>query len=70
MTVSGLSLEDKQILDKAYARLGEANAILNFLGQHFQEKYKLTPQNYITPDGEIHTREQSPDGFEMMEVPV
>jgi hypothetical protein len=46
---------DKELLRRAMMRVQSANDTLNFLSDHFRDKYGLTPQNQITPDGQIIT---------------
>jgi hypothetical protein len=46
---------DKELLRRAMARVASANDTLQFLSDHFRDKYGLTPQNQITPDGHIIT---------------
>jgi hypothetical protein len=48
-----IDLYDKQLLDRANAKLAEANTILQFLADYFREKYKLEYGTQITPTGEI-----------------
>ena len=44
---------DKKLLQKANHTLATANAILQFLADHFRDKYHLPEANQITPDGVI-----------------
>lgn len=48
-----LEHEDKLLLRRAYQRMDSANEIMRFLSDHFRDKYGLTPENQITPDGRI-----------------
>lgn len=48
-----LDESDIQLLRKGMERLSIANEIMRFLSDHFRDKYGLTPNNQITPDGEI-----------------
>jgi len=57
-----LSLEDKELLSRAYSKVESANSILQFLGEHFQKKYGLQFGEQITPNGEIVS--QSTNGIE------
>lgn len=51
-----LDSADKKLLQRAYVSLSEANAIMHFLSEHFRDKYGLTQENQITPDGQIITK--------------
>jgi hypothetical protein len=44
---------DKQLLQRGMQRLNSANEIMRFLSDYFRDKYGLTPEHQITPDGEI-----------------
>lgn len=44
---------DKVLLQRGIQQLTTANAIMQFLSDHFRDKYGLTPENEITPDGRI-----------------
>jgi hypothetical protein len=46
---------DKLLLRRAYEKVASANEIMRFLADHFRDKYGLTPENQITPDGRIIT---------------
>lgn len=48
-----LDSADKVLLQRAYAKVQSANEIMSFLADHFRDKYGLTPDNQITPDGRI-----------------
>lgn len=48
-----LDASDKVLLRRAMMRLDSANEIMRFLSEHFRDKYGLTPDNQITPDGQI-----------------
>jgi hypothetical protein len=50
-----LSTEDKELLAEAHMQYNIANAILQFLGTHFQKKYKLQYGETITPEGKIES---------------
>ena len=51
-----LDESDKAMLRKVQQKLAEANAVLQFASDFFREKYGLTPDNEITPDGRIVTK--------------
>jgi len=57
-----ISIEDKELLSRAYSKVESANSILQFLGEHFQKKYQLQIGEQITPFGEIVS--QSTNGIE------
>lgn len=44
---------DLILLRRATEKLNGANEVLRFLSEHFRDKYGLTPDNQITPDGQI-----------------
>lgn len=44
---------DKQLLARAYTNIQTANDIMRFLADHFRDKYGLSSDNQITPDGII-----------------
>lgn len=44
---------DKILLQRGIQQLTTANAIMQFLSDHFRDKYGLTPASEITPDGRI-----------------
>lgn len=44
---------DIVLLQNAISKVREANAILNFVSDHFRAKYKLPDGASITPNGEI-----------------
>lgn len=44
---------DKLLLQRAMKRLESANDVMRFLSDHFRDKYMLTPDHQITPNGEI-----------------
>lgn len=48
-----LSPEDKVLLQRANEKMSAANEVLRFLADYFRDKYGLTPDNQITPDGRI-----------------
>lgn len=48
-----LDMNDKQLLQRAMQRLNSANEVMRFLSDHFRDKYGLTPDHQITPDGAI-----------------
>jgi len=53
MTERELDSSDKQLLARAMARIQSANDTLQFLSDWFRDKYGLTTENQITPDGRI-----------------
>lgn len=54
-----LNSEDIQLLQRANAKLHEAEAILRFLSDHFRDKYNLTPGDHISELGEIQSSQPS-----------
>jgi len=50
-----LDSNDKLLLSRAMVKVQAANETLQFLSDWFRDKYGLTPQNQITPDGRIIT---------------
>lgn len=44
---------DKQLLQRALSELDKANAIMRFLSDHFRDKYNLTSEHQILPNGQI-----------------
>lgn len=57
-----LDTHDKVLLQRAMAKLNSANELLTFLAEHFRDKYSLTPQQVITPEGLIKDRAESTNG--------
>lgn len=52
-----LDSADKQLLQRAISDLDKANGVMRFLSDHFRDKYRLNPNQVITPDGRILTPE-------------
>lgn len=48
-----ISQDDLLVFQKAVNELNKANAILQFLSNHFRDKYNLQPGDTITPVGQI-----------------
>ena len=48
-----LDANDKKLLQRAHAKIRTANEIMTFLADYFRDKYELTTENQITPDGQI-----------------
>lgn len=44
---------DKELLRRAYEKLKSADEIMRFLSEYFRDRYGLSPDNQITPDGVI-----------------
>jgi hypothetical protein len=51
--MTDLDNSDKELLRRAYSRIESANEIMRFLSEYFRDKYGLTPDNQITPAGQI-----------------
>lgn len=47
------------MLHRALEQLNAANAIMRFCSDYFRDKYGLTPDNQITPHGEIIDAKQN-----------
>lgn len=62
---SHLDEGDAVLLRRGMEQLTTANAIMRFLSDYFRDKYRLTPQHQITPNGEIVTSQ--PSMFENLE---
>ena len=52
-----LDSNDKLLLQRATLELEKANAVLRFLSDHFRDKYDLTSDHMVTPDGRIINQE-------------
>lgn len=50
-----LDTGDKTLLHRGIEKLNAANEIMRFLSDYFRDKYGLTPEHQITPDGQIIT---------------
>lgn len=48
-----LNPSEKELLHMALENLNKANGVVQFLSDYFRVKYHLTPDNQITPEGEI-----------------
>ena len=48
-----LDADDKLLLSRAMVKVQAANETMRFLSDWFRDKYGLTPENQITPDGRI-----------------
>lgn len=48
-----LDSNDKELLRRAMKQLESANGVVQFLSNHFRDKYGLTPEHQVTPDGII-----------------